>query len=173
MKKQRIWVGFAGAVLIAAAVLFAAERAPFRESAGVETAAIQKQAVPVTGKPTMPAGEPRSSQTSSAQADAIAPLPANATSIPDEDLLRLAGMVDLAGASDHRPDKVRWTQALAAAEKLQAGPCDCEQRNWLNHFVEMGNYALSGADEGYAQSARLMATLGRNDRDAMAISHRP
>ena len=103
----------------------------------------------------------------------IPPLPVNATSVPDEYFLKLAAMVDLAGAKDHRPDKKHWEQALAIAQNLSGGPCDCEQRNWLNHFMEMGNYALSDADQDYYQSAQLMATLGRNDHDAMAISQRP
>ena len=59
------------------------------------------------------------------------------------------------------------------AQKFSVGLCDCEQRNWLNHFIEMGNAALANADDDYCVDADLMAILGRNDKDAMAISHRP
>jgi hypothetical protein len=36
----------------------------------------------------------------------------------------------------------------------------------------MGNFALSNSDDHYREYATLMATLGRNDEHAMAISHR-
>jgi len=101
----------------------------------------------------------------------IAVIPANATSIPDASLYRLSMMVNLAEARDHRPDKAQWEQAVVIAGKLLEGPCDCEQKNWLKHFVEMGNYALSNSDE-YYKSAQLMATLPRNDNEAMALSHK-
>ena len=102
--------------------------------------------------------------------ETIAPLPPNATSVPDEDLLKLSGMVELGSAQYDRPDKARWSQALPIASKLLHGPCDCEQRNWLNHFVGLGNEALSDANGQYYQDAKIMATLGRNDNDAMARS---
>ena len=101
----------------------------------------------------------------------IAPLPANATAVPDEDLLKLAGLVRLANARYARPDKARWSQAIPIAQQLLAGPCDCEQRNWLNHFVAMGNDAVANSDAQYHEEAQLLATLGRNDEDAMARRH--
>ena len=101
----------------------------------------------------------------------IAPLPANATAVPDEDLLKLSGMVRLANARYARPDKARWNLAIPIAQQLLTGPCDCEQRNWLNHFVAMGNDAIANSDNRYHEEAQLLATLGRNDQDAMARRH--
>ena len=98
----------------------------------------------------------------------IAPLPANATVVPDEDLLKLSGLVRLANARYAHPDKERWSRAIPVAQQLLAGPCDCEQRNWLNHFVAMGNDAITNLDQQYHEEAQLLATLGRNDQDAMA-----
>ena len=100
----------------------------------------------------------------------IPPLPANAVSVPDEDLLRLSAMVDLANAADRPPDKAGWQQALLIADRLQQGPCDCEQRNWLHHFVETGNSALT-ASADYAENVQVMLTLARNDQQAMERSH--
>lgn len=101
------------------------------------------------------------------------PLPANATSVPDANLLQLGRMVNLASARDQQPDKNQWTRAVSVAEKLLEGPCDCAQRVWLKHFVEMGNYAISDSNGEYHETAMLMATLGRNNREAMALSQKP
>ena len=102
----------------------------------------------------------------------MAPLPADAVSIPDSYLLGLSSMVDLPNARDRRPDLNRWKHAIPVAEKLLEGPCDCEQRNWLTHFVEMGNSALTNAQSDYSDNATLMASLGRNDAQAMALRER-
>ena len=102
----------------------------------------------------------------------IPPLPTNATSVPDDDLLRLSALVDLASAADRPPNKDGWRQAISIAEQLQQGPCDCEQRNWLHHFVETGNSALGGSSSDYAENAQLMLTLARNDKQAMALGHK-
>ena len=79
-------------------------------------------------------------------------------------------MVNLAGARDQTPDKNQWTQALPIAQKLMDGPCDCAQKVWLKHFIEMGNYALTDSIDQYRETGGLMATLGRNDTQAMALS---
>ena len=94
----------------------------------------------------------------------IPPLPANATNVPDEDLLKLSASVDLANALDRSIDKERWARVMPVAEKLVQGPCDCEQRNWLNHFIAMGEAARNGADEEYRQLAGLLVKLARNDK---------
>ena len=94
----------------------------------------------------------------------IPPLPANAANVPDEDLLRLSASVGLANAPDRSIDKERWARVMPVAEKLVQGPCDCEQRNWLNHFIAMGEAARNGADEQYYQLAGLMVKLARNDQ---------
>jgi hypothetical protein len=100
----------------------------------------------------------------------IAPLPSDAPSVPDACLLNLAAMVDLSQAGTHRPDKNRWRQAIPVAEKLIQGPCDCAQRVWLTRFIEMGNFALENSENEYYEHATLLASLGRNDDQAMALS---
>jgi hypothetical protein len=134
----------------------------------------------MTDSPAASPDDGQKSQVNSAQSsanvaaiDPIPPLPANATSIPDEDLLKLSAMVDLADAATHRPDKERWKQAISISQKLMEGPCDCEQRNWLTRFVEMGNFALSDSESEYRGYATMMATMGRNDNQAMAMSKKP
>ncbi|HWB61793.1 MAG TPA: hypothetical protein VG733_20085 [Chthoniobacteraceae bacterium] len=103
----------------------------------------------------------------------LTPLPANAATIPDQYLEQLAMFVDLAGARSQAPNKAVWNEALPAAQKLIAGPCDCEQKIWLTHFIEMGNLALTDSTREYHETADLMATLGRNDEQAMELSKKP
>jgi len=88
--------------------------------------------------------------------------PANAPAVHDADLKQLATLVDLAAAKNAAPSVAKWTKALPIAKQLAAGTCDCEQRNWLNQFIAMGDYALSGAPE-YHESAKLMDKLPLND----------
>lgn len=83
--------------------------------------------------------------------------------IHDADLKSLGAMVDLGDAARSTPDKQRWTRALSIAENLLQGPCDCEQRNWLSHFVTMGNAALSDSPD-YYKLAQVMPTLALNDQ---------
>lgn len=90
--------------------------------------------------------------------------------IPDKYLEQLSIVVNLAGAREQAPDKNVWKAVLPAAQKLMDGPCDCAQKVWLKHFIEMGNYALSDSDIQYHETASLLATLGRNDDQAMALS---
>lgn len=101
------------------------------------------------------------------------PLPVGAAAVPDEYLLKLSGVVGIDEVWNQEPDRARWAAAIPVAEKLLQGPCDCEQRNWLKHFVEMGDSAVSGDDTNYYQLARVMAQLSRNDSQAMAANRRP
>ncbi len=94
---------------------------------------------------------------------ALMALPADATAVPDEALLQLSKLVDLAHATTRPPDKQRWAQAVPVASKLMEGPCDCDQRNWLKHFVKMGNDALSNSDTDYMVEAGLLSTIRRSD----------
>lgn len=96
-------------------------------------------------------------------------VPSSAPAVHDEDLKQLAGMVDLAKAKDAAPNAAKWSKALPLAKKLAGETCDCEQRNWLNQFITMGDYALAGAPE-YHESAKLMDTLPLND-DNLALRY--
>ena len=136
----------------------AAQSAPAANSAGGQAPALQ------TVANTMPPA-PNTAW--------LEPLPANARTIPDHYLEELSAAVNLAGAREQPPDKGVWTEALPVAQKLMDGPCDCAQKVWLKHFIEMGNYALTDATRQYHETAGLMATLGRNDEQAMELSKKP
>lgn len=99
-------------------------------------------------------------------------LPPNAPSIPDNYLEQLSLAVNLADAPVKPPDKTEWKEVLPYAQKLMDGPCDCAQKVWLKHFIEMGNFALTDSDRQYHETASLLATLGRNDDQAMELSKR-
>ena len=120
-------------------------------------------------------GEASAVQVARAEPDPVAvpvvnPAPGDTAMVSDQALLRLSGMVNLANAMNEPPNEAEWQQALPIAEKLLVSPCDCAQRNWLNHFVAMGNHALHGSEDEYKKSAQLIVTLGRNNDQAVAIS---
>ena len=96
--------------------------------------------------------------------------PATGYTVPDEALLRLCALVNVANSVNEPPDKQQWRDALPIAQKLLVYPCDCAQRNWLSHFVETGTDALQGSEQEYHASAQLLVTLGRNNAQAVAIS---
>ncbi len=83
--------------------------------------------------------------------------------IHDSDLKTLGAMVDLGNAAKETPNKEHWTRAIAVAQTLLNGPCDCEQRNWLTHFVDTGNAALADSPD-YYKLAQVLPTLALNDQ---------
>ncbi len=90
---------------------------------------------------------------------------ANAVGVSD--LRELAAMVHLSdasatGADSNDRNKARWGAALPKAQRLLQGACDCETRNWLNNFVQTGNYALSDSKE-YESSVKFLVSLPKND----------
>ena len=170
IQKRLLCVGITGTALLLLATV--AMNSPGHVDVRMRTPRpTQEAAVRVVPPPVVQASEKNTLSTSFAT-DPIAPLPANAASIPDEDLLKLSAMIDLASARDRDPDKKRWAQALPIAQMLLQGPCDCEQRNWLNHFVEAGNDALTDATDRFHEHVWLVSNLARNDSQAMAMSHK-
>ena len=138
-------------------------KTPFRVSASAARPALS------VGR--TPAAEPV--QTDVTTPDAAAPVfqfPANGGTVPDQALLKLCAMVNIANAVNEAPDKNKWQEALPIAEKLLDYPCDCAQRNWLSHFVELGNDALHGSEQEYNTAAQVLTTLGRNNAQAVALS---
>jgi hypothetical protein len=91
------------------------------------------------------------------------PSPASAMAVQDSDIAQLAAAVNLGSASAGVSKDV-WARETPVAQKLLNGLCDCDQRNWLNHFVETGNEALSGS-ENYDKSVQVLATLRRSNID--------
>ena len=98
----------------------------------------------------------------------VPPLPVGATKVPDGHLLKLSAMVNLTNAEERHIDKDQWSRAVPIARRLVQGPCDCEQRNWLNHFIAMGDSALAGSDADYYKLAGLMRKMARNDQQLAA-----
>jgi len=96
-----------------------------------------------------------------------APIP-----VLNSDLDRLAAAVKLGEANTGGVSKETWARQVPVAEKLLQGLCDCDQRNWLKHFVKTGNDALSGSED-YYQSIQLLAKLRRSDQDLTADQTAP
>jgi hypothetical protein len=90
----------------------------------------------------------------------------------NSDLDRLAAAVKLGEANTGDVSKETWARQVPVAEKLLQGLCDCDQRNWLKHFVKTGNDALSGSED-YYQSIQLLAKLRRSDQDLTADQTAP
>jgi hypothetical protein len=84
--------------------------------------------------------------------------------VQDSDIGQLAAAVKLGGPAMGVVGKEVWARETPVAEKLLEGLCDCDQRNWLNHFVETGHEAISGSGN-YYQSIQLLATLRRSNAD--------
>ncbi len=160
--------GAAGVVLCSVAVLASRHRAPV--AASVQTApVVQVQGAPASPAPPSPdALDQPVALTVSEEANFIPPLPADATAVPDADLLKLSVMVDLTNADERHIDKERWSRAVPVAERLAQGPCDCEQRNWLTQFIRMGNDALTGSEEDYYRLVEVMRKTPRNDKQLQA-----
>ncbi len=85
--------------------------------------------------------------------------------VQDSDIGRLAAAVKLGGsAAGGDVGKEVWARETPIAEKLLQGLCDCDQRNWLKHFVETGHEAVNGSED-YPRSVEQLATLRRSNAD--------
>ncbi|MEJ0000141.1 MAG: hypothetical protein WDO13_13810 [Verrucomicrobiota bacterium] len=82
----------------------------------------------------------------------------------DTDLAKLAAAVKLGGSATGDVSKDVWARQIPVAQKLLKKMCDCDQRNWLNHFVQTGQEAVSGSHH-YPESVQLLAKLRRSDHD--------
>jgi hypothetical protein len=80
------------------------------------------------------------------------------------DLNNLADGVKLDDGALQNIDKAEWAKELPNAENLLQGICDCEQRNWLNRFVQTANDALAGSSDYYT-SVQILDQLPRNDTE--------
>jgi hypothetical protein len=93
--------------------------------------------------------------------------PAAALPVQDSDLQKLAAAVKLGQTNTGDVGKDVWAQETPVAEKLLQGLCDCDQRNWLTHFVKTGHDAISGSQD-YYQSVQLLAQLRVSNQQASA-----
>ena len=162
-----------GAAGVAAIAANSGRSSPFHQTVAASSTTANQTSAPVSTpvqvvapaevnrnspKPTATPASPTATATVTLTA-----LPADATSVPDDALSQLSNLVDLKHAATQPPDKQRWAQAIPAASKLMEGPCDCDQRNWLKHFVKMGNAAFSDSHTDYSEEAQLLSTIRRND----------
>jgi hypothetical protein len=125
-------------------------------------AASQPAVVPLTGDVQIrPAPEASSTP---------APAPVSAAVIVGmDDINRLASAVHLGDISGAVTKDV-WSAQLPVAQKLLDGMCDCDQRNWLNHFVETAQEAVSGSQH-YQQSIQVLAKLRRANSDLASANN--
>lgn len=157
-------LGVAGVALSVTIFLVVRNHDPVAASAR-NSSQVEARVPPLTKSPTTEVnpGQPTTLAVSNDEM-IIPPLPADATFVPDADLLKLSALVNLPNAEERHIDKDQWGRALPIAQKLVQGPCDCEQRNWLVHFIEMGNNALAGSDDDYYRLAGAMRKMARNDK---------
>ena len=113
------------------------------------------------------APEPARAGTSPAIPTVVVSHPTTPMPVLDSDLVQLAAAVKLSGTNTGDVSREVWARETPIAQRLLHGLCDCDQRNWLNHFVKTGNEALSGSDD-YYQSVQLLAKLRRNDQELSA-----
>ncbi len=90
--------------------------------------------------------------------------PSTGVVVQKSDIDQLAAAVKLGTTNTPAVGKEVWARETPVAEKLLNGLCDCDQRNWLIHFVQTGKEAVNGS-ENYHKSVQFLATLRRNDED--------
>jgi hypothetical protein len=97
---------------------------------------------------------------------AAAGVPASGVQVKPVDQEKLAQMVDLTDKPDQPFNKEKWAKAIPIAQKLADQSADCEQRNWLNQFVAVGNMALDGSPD-FQKYAPVLATMYRDDQELL------
>jgi len=107
------------------------------------------------------ADQPIPAPSAGAQAVSTPPAPNQVTVA---DLKGLAAAVHLTDPNSNT-NKQEWKLAMNRAQAMTNQGCDCEEKYWLNQFVEAGNQALSGSDD-YAKSVKLLVSLPKNDDEA-------
>ena len=90
--------------------------------------------------------------------------PSEGLIVHDVDLQSLALAVKLYEPNSGGVSKEVWALETPIAQKMLEGLCDCEQRNWLNHFVLAGQEATSGSAD-FSATVQLLSQLRRSDED--------
>jgi len=127
-----------------------------------ETAAAAKpENLPTQTIATMQKGTTTSLLAAPPAASSMSPSGVQVTPRDQEKLAQMVGLTD----SPNQPlNKEKWKKALPIAEKLVNQSADCEQRNWLNQFIAVGNMALEESPD-YEKFALALATMYRDDRE--------
>ena len=86
-------------------------------------------------------------------------------SASDLDSLAVGAKLD-SGALQHM-EKASWAKELPIAENMLQGICDCEERNWINHFIEAAKLALAGSSD-YYKSVAVLDQLPRDNQELNA-----
>ena len=132
------------------------------------------QPVAVVPAPPPPAAATPAPSPFAVSKPSVAPLPALQTpssefaggttgvTVQRSDIDQLAMAVKLGDPASVGKDV--WAREVPAAKQLLRGMCDCDQRNWLNHFIETGDEAVSGSSK-FAESAKELSHLRRSDED--------
>jgi hypothetical protein len=107
---------------------------------------------------------PRSETPESRPPSAAVAGPSAGIPVTPQDLENLARMVDLSESPDQGFKKEQWAKAIPAAEKLLGQSCDCEQRNWLTQFVNVGHLAAAESPD-YRTFAPMLATMYRDNHE--------
>jgi hypothetical protein len=94
--------------------------------------------------------------------------PAVPYTVLDSDLANLAAAVKLSSTSTGDVGKDVWAREVPVAQRLLTGMCDCDQRNWLKHFVETGQEAISGSNH-FPESVQLLAQLRRGNNELTSV----
>jgi hypothetical protein len=94
----------------------------------------------------------------------VAADPALSNTLLDSGIASLAAAIRLGKAPANDVSKDVWVRELPIAQKLLGGDCDCDQRNWLKHYIQTGQEAVSGSTR-YPQSLQMLATLRRSNQD--------
>jgi hypothetical protein len=94
----------------------------------------------------------------------VAPDSSQPVTVSDSDLADLAASVKLGQSSTGDVGKDIWAREVPVAQKLLNGMCDCDQRNWLKHFVQTGQEAIAGSNH-FPDSVQVLTKLRRSDTD--------
>ena len=182
-KSDKVLVGIAIAAFCTLALAFGSvgiiSRATEPTSASVETpvvapihppsivvASMSAPFATASALPAPPAPDSKSATSSSTGVPAIHNAPVNLRDVSASDLNKLADGVKLDDGALQRIDKAQWSAQLVVAKTLAQRPCDCEQRNWLNRFIETANDAATGSKDYFA-SVQLLDQLARNDTEQL------
>jgi hypothetical protein len=90
--------------------------------------------------------------------------PSSGIQVTPADQEKLAQMVELSDKPNQSFNKEKWTKAIPIAQKLADQSADCEQRNWLNQFVAVGNMGLEGSPD-FQKYAPVLATMYRDNME--------
>ena len=165
--KDKFVIGVAIAVIATFALAVAVVQGISRMNAGpgnhASLFASPKQEEPRVGVIIRPSADQPPAAPAATSEPAVTPPPAP-NQVTVADLKELASTVHLTNPNSHASTR-EWKLAIDKAQKMMNQACDCEERYWLNQFVETGNQALNHSDD-YPKSVEVLVSLPKNDDEA-------